>query len=131
MDFDLGKHLSTTEISESRPYVSLLWVTSIITVLLFWYVRDVNPLSKVPLVTEKSFWDISGKKAKESFAANARGVVERGFKQVCMPQWKRHETSASRKADTGLYNNSGWRIEALPRHLRPGGNAHLASVSGT
>jgi hypothetical protein len=120
MDFDLGKNLSTAEIlrvAESRPYVSLLWVMSIITVLIFWYMRDVNPLSKVPLVTEKSFWDISGKKAKERFALNARGVVERGFKQVCMPHWKKHETLASRKADTGLYNNSGWRIEALPCHL--------------
>ena len=120
VDFDLGKNLSTTvilRVAESRPYVSLLWATSIITVLLFWYVRDVNPLSKVPLVTEKSLWDIGGKKAKEGFAVNARGVVERGFKQVCMLHWKRHETSAPRKADTRFYNNSGWRIETLSRHL--------------
>lgn len=91
MDLDLGKILSTTDIfrvAESPPYMSLLWVASIITVLLLCYMRDVNPLSKVPLVTEKSFWDIGGKKAKESFAINARGVVERGFKQVCTPPRK-------------------------------------------
>jgi hypothetical protein len=95
MDFDLSKILSTTEILrvvESRSYLSLLWATSIITVLIFWYARDVNPLSKVPLVTEKSFWDVSGKKAKESFAANAREVISQGFKQVSMPHWKGHRT---------------------------------------
>ena len=98
MGLDLGMNLSSTEIlrvAESRPYV--LWMTSIITLLLFWSVRDWNRLSKFPLITEKSLWDISGTKAKESFKVNARGEVERGFKQVCMPHWKRQKTSASRK----------------------------------
>lgn len=120
MDFDLGKDLSTADIlrvAESRPYMSIVSVTSIITVLLLWYVRNVNPLSKVPLVTEKSFWDVGAKKAKENFAVNARGVVERGFKKVCMPYWNGHETSASRRADSGFSDNPGGRIEALPCHL--------------
>lgn len=83
----LGENLSTTEtlpVSETRPYVSLmLLITNIITVILFLYVRkDKNPLSNVPLVTKKSIWDISGKKAKESFAANARAVVKQGFEKV-------------------------------------------------
>lgn len=85
MNLHLGENLSTTEaLPETRPYVSLvLLITSIITVLLFFYVReDKNPLSNVPLVTEKSFWDISGKKARESFVANARAVVRQGFEKV-------------------------------------------------
>lgn len=89
LDIESVKILSTREIlrvAESRPYVSLIWLTSIVTVLLFWYARDVNPLSKIPLVTEPSFWDLGAKKAKERFAANARGVLERGFKQVCALQ---------------------------------------------
>jgi hypothetical protein len=120
MGFDLGINLSTTEIlrvAESQPYRSLLlWVTSIITVLLFWGARNWYRLSQFPLVSEKSLWDISGTKEKESFTVDARGVVERGFKKVCMPNWKRHETSASRIPDK-LYNTLGWSIEALPRHL--------------
>lgn len=84
MDLDLGANLSTTEIfraAESRPYLSL-WVLSIVTVLIFWYNYGANPLSKVPLVTEKTIWGINRKKAKELFVLDARGVVDRGFKKV-------------------------------------------------
>lgn len=93
MDFEIGKNLSsfgsnqsyTAEIfqaAESRPYSLLAWATSLATVLLFWFMRDVDALSQVPMVTQKSFWDFGGKKAKEHWMTNCRGVVTQGFKQV-------------------------------------------------
>ncbi|KAJ4303026.1 hypothetical protein N0V90_001917 [Kalmusia sp. IMI 367209] len=92
MDFDFGRNLSwaknqsyTAEIlqaAESRPYSSLAWATSFIVVLFFWFIRDVSTLSHIPMVTQKSVWDLSGKKAKEHWMVNCRGVVKEGFKKV-------------------------------------------------
>lgn len=87
---DLGRNLSTTgslRVAESLSSMWLVWLVSICTGLILWYMRDANPLPKVPLITIKSLWDISGKKARERFALNARGVIEEGFKQVWL-DWK-------------------------------------------
>ncbi|KAF1362273.1 putative cytochrome P450 [Lizonia empirigonia] len=86
-DFDDHSYFSLLigtllRVAEGRPYVSLLWTATIITIWVLSYTRVENPLAKVPLVTPKGFWDIGGKKARESFMANARAVVENGFKQV-------------------------------------------------
>jgi hypothetical protein len=89
--FDIGVHLITKELLqtvEANPYASLLWVTGVITFLFYWRVRDWYRLSKFPLLTKKSIWDVSGTKAKIPFTVNARAVVESGFKKVCMAFWK-------------------------------------------
>ena len=85
VDVDLGALPSVTDllrVLEAQTFVSLPWITGVIAVLLVLSLYAPSQLSEFPLITEKSFWDISGRKAKESFTVDARGVVERGFKQV-------------------------------------------------
>ncbi|KAL3471720.1 cytochrome P450 [Aspergillus californicus] len=86
MDIHLPDNLSTTATfvaNEARPYFSVvLLVTTVLTLLFFAYARGENPLAGIPLVTEKSFWDFTGRKAKASFAANARAVIKSGFDKV-------------------------------------------------
>lgn len=69
-------------VAQGRAYVSLLWTATLITIWSFSSAKAEKAMAKVPLVTPKAFWDIGGKKARESFMANARAVVESGFKQV-------------------------------------------------
>ena len=69
-------------LAEGRTYVSILWTATIITAWVFLSRHVENPVSKLPLVTPVGIWDIGGKKARERFMANARSVVEQGFKQV-------------------------------------------------
>jgi hypothetical protein len=91
MDFEFGEKWSSTKLlraAEARPYFTFLSAMSIIAVLLYLAFREVKPLSQIPLVTQKSFWDISGKKAKEDFMVNCRGVIERGFESV--RTWTEH-----------------------------------------
>jgi hypothetical protein len=92
MDFEFGEKWSSMKLlraAEARPYFTFLSAMSIITVLLYLALREVKPLSQIPLVTQKSFWDISGKKAKEDFMVNCRGVIERGFESV--RTWTEHK----------------------------------------
>ncbi|RAH41207.1 cytochrome P450 [Aspergillus brunneoviolaceus CBS 621.78] len=92
MEFDLGRNLSApapgiVPIADSRSYtvtLAALWIPIFIAISLLWYGRLESPLAHVPLVStgKSSFWDIGHKKAKESFAANARKIVAKGFQQV-------------------------------------------------
>ncbi|PYH82697.1 cytochrome P450 [Aspergillus uvarum CBS 121591] len=92
MEFDLGRNQSAPApgilpIASSWSYtvtLSALWIPTFIAISLLWYGRLESPLAHVPLVStgKPSFWDIGHKKAKESFAANARKIVARGFQQV-------------------------------------------------
>lgn len=70
------------QLTESPIYVSLIWIISLFAIIFSWCVYDGDQLSNFPLVTEKSFWDMSQTKARESFRLDAYGVVQRGFKQV-------------------------------------------------
>lgn len=85
MDLHAAQNVSTAIVSEdveTRPYISIaLLVTGIIAVLVSYSVRE-QPLANVPLVTKKTFWDFTGKKAREAFAANARAVIKQGFAKV-------------------------------------------------
>lgn len=85
MDLHVHENLSTTdsfETAETHPYISIaILVASIIAMVVTSYGRK-HPLSKVPLVTEKSFWDFTGKKARDIFAADARAVIKQGFAKV-------------------------------------------------
>lgn len=88
MDTRFGMLLSlagSLQLIESRAYMSLICFVSIITVLLSCHVRDRNRLSKYPLIRENSLQDISGTNTKECITVNTSDLVERGFKQVCIP----------------------------------------------
>lgn len=69
-------------VAEGRPYVWGLCTATVVTIWVFSYARVQNPISKLPLVTPKGFWDMGGRKARQSFMSNARAVVENGFEQV-------------------------------------------------
>lgn len=132
MEFDLGRNLSTPApgilpIADSRSYtvtLTALWIPIFIAISLLWYGRLESPLAHVPLVStgKSSFWDIGHKKAKESFAANARKIVAKGFQQVQCLFWN----WVKMVADEGL----GWQHEAVQGHLRSRGDAGPAALDG-
>ncbi|KAL4956092.1 cytochrome P450 [Aspergillus filifer] len=73
---------SSDAASETRPYISIIvLVTGLIAVVVSTLLKE-HPLANVPLVTEKAWWDITGKKAKDNFTANARAVIRQGFEKV-------------------------------------------------
>lgn len=86
IDLDLARELFSAgqlRVAETGiPPITFISASILLFFLLFWILRDVSPLSQIPLVTDKSSWDFSGKKAKEDFMVNCRGVIKRGFEKV-------------------------------------------------